>query len=277
MQKHGKLIWVLLLQMAVFWPVWRWYFSRMTYSPEELPGLIGIFVALFLIWFNNRSFRIQEPGRKRAQCIPFVWLIVFNTIYFLTYPFSPPLIRAIIAVYGIGFTLTSYILGNGWHLGILGLFILGLPIIPTLQFYLGFPMRWFVGTVTVPLLNLSGFSVSLSGTCLDWCGKLIMIDAPCSGVKMLWSGLFLIFTLIGLYHTSFIQSTLAFIFTIAVILFGNILRSAALFYLEAGVIQAPPWAHEGFGLVSFFIAVCLIYLGFQRIRGNHLCTDILSI
>jgi hypothetical protein len=53
------------------------------------------------------------------------------------------------------------------------------------------PLRVIVGVATAFLLQMQGLDVWREGVCLHFGEKLIWIDAPCSGIKMLWFGFFL--------------------------------------------------------------------------------------
>jgi exosortase/archaeosortase family protein len=132
-------------------------------------------------------------------------------------------------------TLGSLSFGRPFHMGMLGLMSLSLPLIPTLQFYGGYPLRVLVASVAAPLIRLGGFAVIQEGTCLNWDGQLIWIDAPCSGVRMLWTGLYLACTLAYLSRLGFFRTLLVLAFAFPAIILGNIFRAVALFYLEAGV------------------------------------------
>lgn len=267
--KRNLILAILIMQILAFWPVWRWYFQRITDSPEELAGLLGIGTALFLVWYQGRS-----AGPEKPQLF---WPILLTILYTLTYPFTPPLLRAMFAFGAIGTAITGLLLQSGFHLGIWGLLLLGLPVIPTLQFYLGFPFRWMAAFIAAPLLNLTGFAVSQSGTCLNWSGNLMMIDAPCSGIKMLWTGLYLTLTLLTFYNFKLLQSCLALFWAVVTVFIGNVLRSVTLFYLEAGIVKAPPWAHEGVGLISFTLVAILIFvsIGFMG-RWKKPCAKFIS-
>lgn len=265
MRYRTILIVLVLLELISFWPVWNWYFSRVISSPDELTGILSIVTALFLIW-NKRVH--TDPK------LPLLGMIVLNIIYALTYPFSPPLIRAMIAFSAIAVTLTRFFLKVDFNPGIWGLFILGVPLIPSLQFYLGYPLRWLTAFIAVMLINLSGFSISQSGACLNWSGRLVVIDAPCSGIKMFWTGYYLMLTLTAINGFKFPKTIIALLLTTAIIMFGNILRSVTLFYLEAGIVQAPGWMHEIIGLVTFIFVSLMIYFISTRLRRVRKCNDI---
>src|SRR5690606_31711754 len=111
--------------------------------------------------------------------------------YAAGYHFLPPLVRAGLAALALGLALSRWRFGVWLHPGVTGLLLLSLPVVPTLQFYLGYPMRWLVAALASAMLRLAGYAVRPEGACLDWAGKLVALDAPCSGVRMLWAGLFL--------------------------------------------------------------------------------------
>jgi exosortase/archaeosortase family protein len=155
---------------------------------------------------------------------------------------------------------------------------LSLPLIPTLQFYGGYPLRILVAGVAAPVLRLGGFSVIQEGTCLNWGGQLIWIDAPCSGVRMLWVGLYLACTLASLYGLRFFKTLLVLGLSFYAIIDGNIFRAVALFYLEAGIVEMPGWAHAYAGVVAFLIVAAGIVAAVHLIEREKqkLCGELSS-
>src|SRR5262249_39732051 len=139
-----------------------------------------------------------------------------------------------------------------------------LPLMASLQFFLGYPLRSFIATLSVPLLRLNGLAVTREGTALDWAGRLVEIDAPCSGVKMLWAGMFLTFTRACLFRLNAGRTILAAAFAFATIVLGNVLRSTALFYIEAGIVNLPSFAHTGIGVVVFGMTASAIAYGVRH-------------
>jgi exosortase/archaeosortase family protein len=160
---------------------------------------------------------------------------------------------------------------------IAGLLLLALPTIPLLQFYLGYPLRVLVGAVTAPLLQFAGLSVIREGTGLQWNGQLIAIDAPCSGIRMLWAGLFLLCAGAWFYRLSARKTIVAALLALVVIVGGNMLRASALFYLEAEILPLPSFihpnvAHNGVGIVTFVITAIGIVASaqwLQRMQPYH--------
>lgn len=197
-------------------------------------------------------------------------------LYAATYQFLPPLARAGLAITALGCTVSSLRFGRSFHMGVLGLMYLSLPLIQTLQFYDGYPLRVLVASVAAPLLRLGGFSVAREGTCLNWGGQLVWIDAPCSGVRMLWVGRYLACTLSSLYRLRFFKTLSVLAFAFLAIIFGNIFRVVALFYVEAGVVKMPGWAHDYTGVAAFLIVAVCIVAAVNWIRKERTCEELLS-
>jgi exosortase/archaeosortase family protein len=256
-----RLLLIVGLQLIAFWEIWRWYVTRALYSWDQPWGVLAL-VAAFAFVFASRK------PLPRDECSLFVPALLVG-LYVATYFVLPPLPRAMIAFTALAVTLSSLRFGKLFHPGLLGLFYLSLPTIPTLQFFGGYPLRVVVAQLTAPILRMAGFSVMAEGTCLNWAGKLIWIDAPCSGIKMLWVGMFLTFVLLCIYELPFVRALLLLPACAIVILAGNVFRAVALFYLEAGVLKLPSWGHEYAGLVAFvLIAVGIVWIVSMLRRGN---------
>jgi len=254
---------LLLLQLLAFWPVWNWYGLRLRDSTDELWGLVALLSAIVIFFLSNPKIKEIRWGLSAF----------FILIYATLFHFVPPLVRAIFAMTAITLFLRSFQSEKPVLFQIWGLLLLSLPIIPTMQFYLGYPLRIIVGSISSMLLQLSGFPVFRDGVCLNWNNNLIWIDAPCSGIKMLWAGFFLTFLLSYFYKLS-IKKTIEMMFiSFAVILFGNILRSTALFFVEGGIFSFPSWFHVGTGIVAFtFIGISITVLThFIKSRGGIVC------
>lgn len=264
----NRALFVVALQLLAFWPVWRWYSTRITNSTDEMWSLLALATAMVLLWWKKRP----ASERKPHLFLPTILVL----LYACTYPFFPPLLRATIAVTALGCTMSSLSFGRPFHLGTLGLLYLSLPVIPSLQFYGGYPLRVFVASVAAPLLRLGGFAVIREGTCLNWDGQLIWIDAPCSGIRMLWAGLYLACTLAFVYELPFIKKLFALATAFFAIIFGNVFRSVALFYLEAGVIENQSYAHSFIGVSAFMIAALGIAATIQCLRKERTCDVQLS-
>lgn len=259
----------LILQLAAFWPVWRWYAARVTDGSDDGGwGALALGTAVAFLWRRRpeASAAVPSPGLVTTVMLA----------YAMTYVFLPPLLRAALAMTAVGCALSAWRLGTVCHAGTWGLLMLSLPVLPTMQFYLGYPLRVAAGAVTVPLLQLGGLAVVREGTCLNWGGRLISIDAPCSGVRMLWTGLYLAFSLACLCRLGLRRTGGVALVALAAVVLGNILRSAALFFVEAGIVAVPPWVHQGVGVAAFLAAAGLVAAFALRKAGRRPCPDVPS-
>lgn len=248
----------LLIQAAAFWPVWQWYVRRLTDGSDEPWGLVALVTAVVLFC------RSSTEQHLRSQWIVHAGLML---LYAAAYPFVPKLVLAAIAVSSLACTASVLRCGTWIHVPTLGLCLLSLPLMPSLQFYLGYPLRIVSGTVAALFLHLSGIPVIQEGTCLRWGTELVSIDAPCSGLSMLWVCVYLALAMAGLLGLNAWRSFSLLITALAITILGNALRSAALFHLETGILQMPAWCHDAVGLVVFAaVAMVIAWLSVQLSR-----------
>jgi len=132
-------------------------------------------------------------------------------------------------------------------------------------------MRALSGAISAPMLQLAGFSVILEGTCLRYGTDLIALDAPCSGVRMLWAGLFLAFNAAWVYRLSAPKTLLAAAISVVIVICANGIRAAALFFVEMSPDSAGTWPHDGVGLVIFGATAILLIRVAQRLGGIAKC------
>jgi exosortase/archaeosortase family protein len=241
------------LVAAATWDAWRWYVLRIAAAPDEAAAL-GLTVA-FLTAVGLARRAPTRPAPPMPPSFP-VWPIAgLLLLYATTYPFLPPIVRAAIAIPATLYCLHVTLMQERPPLAFWGLVALSLPVLPSLQFVLGYPMRIVSATLTVALLRLQGLAIEQQGTFLVWQGETVQFDAPCSGVSMLRAGLLL--TLLGatLLRLSPVRMLTALAAALAFAVAANALRAASLFYVEAGLIaDAPAWWHDGIGLSAFVLS-----------------------
>jgi len=248
-----RLALILGLQLVAFWEVWHWYVTRAVYSWDQPWGVVAFVAAILFLILSRRPL----PQNERSLRLPAVLILVYAATYFAL----PPLARAMIAFTAVAVTASLVRFGKAFHAGLFGLVYLSLPTIPTLQFFGGYPLRIVVAQLTAPILRIAGFAVVAEGTCLNWSGQLIWIDAPCSGIKMLWVGLFLTFVVLCFHELPLRKVFLLMPFVGIVIMVANVFRAVALFYIEAGVLDFPAGSHEYAGVIAFVLeAVGIIAL-----------------
>jgi exosortase/archaeosortase family protein len=242
--RHSRLATLALLAGAL-WPIWRWYAARAR-DPGEGWELLSLATAVLFVALRAPTM----PARAADLRLPALLLLAYTAAY----PFVPPLLRAGIAFAALAAASSALVFERRLHLPLAGLILLALPVIASLNFYLGYPLRAAVGAVTAALLQMNGLAVVQDGALLVWGGQSISIDAPCSGVNMLWAGLYLAFALAAFQELDAIRTTLLALLATCGVLAANVLRAAALFYLEAGVVRLPGEWHAAIGLTVFLLA-----------------------
>jgi len=239
---------VVALALAL-WPVGRWYVARMCDGSDEPWGLAALASAVV---FAPRSGWLEPLTKGRL-----LLLSVLLALYAATNNnLLPPLMHALLAVTALGVAVG----GRKFPLAWWALLVLSLPLVATLQFYLSYPLRLATAALDVPLLRLVGLHVVAEGTTLHWAGETVIVDAPCSGIHMAWTGLFLAASL-ACWQRLDPRQTARLLRRAGLIVFvANVLRAAVLFCTESKIWPAPVWAHEGVGLALFAAAAIAIYL-----------------
>jgi exosortase len=239
-----------LMLPVLGWDAWRFLAGRV----DGLSGLALTLVGLAAAW---PALRAVAAGR--ASPVPLVPLAFGLLGYAAAVLIAPPLIAAAAAAVAAT-VLFRFLAGNRlpWAPQA-GLVLLALPLFPSLDFYLAYPMRKIGAALAAGLLRMNGMTVSVEGVALRWGETLLLFDAACSGIRMLWVSLFLVHVLALLARFTLRRYACALAIAVAMAVVGNAVRAASLFYLENGFI-APlhgPIMHEAVGLAAFLLSACL--------------------
>jgi exosortase/archaeosortase family protein len=257
---HAYLITALV--MAATWDAWRWYLHRVWETPEEAASLFLTVAFLGALGVARRS--------KAAMPLPLLPVALLLAAFAASYVMLPPIARAAIAIAATLFCGHLAAFKERPPVAFWGLVALALPVVPSLQFVLGYPMRIVCAALSVGLLQAHGLAVERQGTFLAWREELIQFDAPCSGVNMLWAGLLL--TLMGcvLFRFNVLKVTIAVALSFVLAIACNVLRATSLFYVEAGLLpHAQAWWHEGIGIAAFTVSAAATLWLLTRLRGRE--------
>jgi exosortase len=256
---------VVALHALCFWPVWQWYVARMTDGSDEPWGVAALIVAALSTWPFNRRVKLRLDDGLLAGAA------ILTFIYAAVVPFAPPLVRAFLAVTALACSWVSACGARSRLPAIAVLFALSLPVLATLQFYAGYPLRSLTTAGAGASLNLLGIDVESAGTALLWQGRTVLVDAPCSGVRMLWTGVAL-GCVLALQRESISWRGLAMLLLLVlpVTLLANTLRAAALFIIETRDQQLPQFAHTLVGVVTFAAAgIAIVAIESLLRKGRH--------
>lgn len=243
------------LLLVSSWPTVAWYFARMGDGSDEPWGVLALLAAL--------GFSVR--GRK-GRFGEYRFLLAAASL--LVPLFAGGLLTPLIVSLFVVLAMASLLVDRRCWLGHAGLFVLALPLISSLQFYGGYPLRWLIGKFSSGILSLLGQRVEVQGTAMKWRGELIVIDAPCSGVQMLWASAFLACVMICIQRMGIRKSIMLLQVASVSAFLGNALRNVLLFYLESGLVGSAKWAHDGVGMAVFVVVLSVIVWAGSRLGSD---------
>ncbi|MDM8347405.1 exosortase Q [Pseudomonas sp. sp1636] len=243
--------WLLLPTLAL-WPVWQWSVRRMSDGSDDPFGIVALAALLPMLW-RERSRLAAAPR------LPGLLLALLLCAVAALTPGLPPLLRAVLAVLALFSGVLALRVPGQALLAWLGLALLALPIMSSLQFFIGYPLRVLTAEVSAWLLRAGGLEVLRQGSTLEVAGQLVMVDAPCSGIQMAWVAYFTAFATAAWLRLTDRQLLRRLPLLGGLVLTGNILRNSVLVLQETGRLDWPSWMHEGTGLLVF-VAVCALVL-----------------
>jgi len=249
--RRHRAAWLLGALAIALWPHWAYVARRMVDGSDEPWGVLALATVALLV-FRDRT-QIAEP--PRGALVASVALALLAAVASLT---LPDLAAAAVAMLALGVALIHALRRPAAAL--IALLLLSLPIIASLQFYLGFPLRVVTAWGAAHLLALFGLDVSSAGAALQWNGTTVLIDAPCAGIGMLWVGSYTAAVLSYLNRATASRTLLNASGAALLVLVANIVRNTALFFPEARIVHWPAVSHDLIGLLAFATAVAPIVI-----------------
>jgi exosortase/archaeosortase family protein len=240
-------VWLTLLAAAL-WPTGWWMGQRMLDGSDEPLGLLALAALGVLLWHCRG--RLRAAPRLGWLAVALAAALASTATLWQV----PPLLSSLLGLLALGAGFVAFLPPGLATAPVLGLSVLSLPLLASLQFYAGYPLRILTAEASRWLLAAS-FSVQRSGASLLVNGQLVIVDAPCSGVQMLWLGYFTA-CVVALYAHRADASFLARLPAVSLlVLAGNVVRNAVLVAFEASGQHLAAWAHEAVGL-ALLAAVC---------------------
>jgi exosortase/archaeosortase family protein len=239
------------LHAVALWPHALWAARRVADGSDDPLGLAAL--AALLLWLLRAA-----PTLRVAPQIG--WLAAaaaLTAAASATCLWAPPLAAALLAALALAAHLGAWLPAGVARLPLAGLVLLTLPLVASLQFYLGYPLRVFTAEFSAWLLRATGQAAERSGAAMTVNGQLVIVDAPCSGVQMAWLAYFAacaVAAFVGLPERRFLQRLpLVGLCVLA----GNVLRNSLLVGLEARPQGLSSAWHEAIGLAVLMGVVAL--------------------
>ncbi len=256
-------LWLALLAAAL-WPTFWWMGQRMVDGSDDPLGLLALAALGTLAWVHRRALRAAPRLSWLAAAMAGTLAATAARAHL------PDLASALVALLALAAGLVAFLPARVAVAPVLGLSVLSLPLLASLQFYAGYPLRVVTAEASRWLLALMQHDVSRSGTSLLVNGHLVIVDAPCSGVQMVWLGYFTA-CVVALYTQHFMQhftqhltqhlsshasrafDSRTFLTRLPavsmLVLTANVVRNTLLVAAEASGAHLPGWAHDAVGLL----------------------------
>jgi hypothetical protein len=167
----------LALHALALWPHGVYLVRRAFDGSDDPLGLVALFALAVLV----------AAQRQRLRLTPHLgWLVVALALALLAngawWAGAPSLASALLAALSLAGALLAWWPRETAKAPLLGLVVLALPWLATLQFYLGWPLRVLTAQLSAWALTLSGFVAERSGASMLVSGQLVIVDAPCSTI-----------------------------------------------------------------------------------------------
>lgn len=238
--------------VLALWPHWIYMARRLVDGSDEPWGILALATVLVLVARDRAELSVPT----RSALVASAALGVLAAAASLA---MPDLAAAAIAMLALALFLVHALPGRP-ATPLVALLLLALPVIASLQFYLGFPLRAFTAHAATLVLALAGVDASAAGAAIVHRGTTVLVDAPCAGIGMLWIGSYTAALLSYLARADGARTAINAVAAALLVLAANVARNAALFFPEAGLVQWPAWSHEAIGLAALALAVVPIVL-----------------
>jgi exosortase/archaeosortase family protein len=254
----------MLLQLIALWPHAVWMWRRLQDGSDEPLGPLALLtLGLLLISWRRRLREAPQPGWLAAGA--FLTLAGAGATLVLS-----PLPAALLGMLGFAAGVAAWLPIGAARLPFAGLAVLSLPLLASLQFYVGYPLRVVAAVLAGGLLRVAGIAAERSGAALQVDGRLVLVDAPCSGVQMAWLAYFTAFATAALAGMDDRRLLRRLPCVGALVIAANALRNAVLVGLEARPTGLWPPLHEAIGALVL-AGLCAAILAVMRQGVRHEC------
>ena len=257
--------WPLLVALAA-WPSAAWAVRRLLDDSDDPLGIVALGALMMALWHARGRF--ARAPRLGTMAIAAMLVVVAN----VPSAALPDLVRALLASLAIVFSLAAIAEPDEPIAPYAGLAILALPLLSSLQFYAGFPLRVVTAEASSWLLMSMGSQVERVGSALTVDGHLVLVDAPCSGVQMAWVGYFTACVVAWMFRVSNRAFIARLPLVSATVLAGNIVRNTVLVAADADGVAMTDAMHAAIGLAAFAVVgtiIAVAYAGARRPNGEE--------
>ena len=252
------------LQAAALWPHGAWMARRVQDGSDEPLGLAALALLLMLLVARSHALRIApQTGWLAASAL----LTLAANAALLA---APPLLCALIGALALAAALMAWLPARGPRAPLAGLVVLALPLISSLQYYGGYPLRVLTAQLSAWVLRIRRHRGGARRRLDAGARAAGIVDAPCSGVQMVWMAYFCacaVAALTALRDGDFLKRLPAIG---ALVLVGNVLRNSLLVALESRPQGLDADIHQAIGLTVLAVVCAAVAVKMKGARHDDL-------
>ncbi len=249
----------LALHALALWPHGVYVAQRALDGSDDPLGVVALLAAAALLASQHARLRLTPQLGWLAAAVALA--LAANGAWCVG---AAALAGALLAALSLGCALLAWWPRDRAKAPLLGLVVLALPWQATLQFYLGWPLRVLAAQMSAWGLQGLGFAAQRSGASMIVDGRLVLVDAPCSGVQMAWLAYFTACACAAATGTADGAFVRRLPLVGLAVLAGNVLRNSVLVALEARPSGLAPAWHEAIGLAVLGAVCAVVWLLMRR-------------
>jgi exosortase/archaeosortase family protein len=254
----------LALQALALWPHGAYLIERALDGSDDPLGLLALLAAAGLVAWQADALRLVP--RLRWLALAIVLTMAANAAWVVA---VPALAAGGLAALALGASLAAWwpapAIAARPLAPVIGLLLLALPLVASLQFYVGYPLRVVTAEASSWALQAAGIDALRSGASMQVDGRLVIVDAPCSGVQLAWWGYFSACAAAAVSPLRDARFVRRLPIVGAIVLLANVARNSVLVALEARPEGLSTTAHQAVGLVALtLVCVSVGWLMAQR-------------
>ncbi len=210
------------LQLPFLWP--RWFGT----AGELIAGVCFIGTAMVFGWMLKRNPTAEStPEQPIWHAIAVIFVVAFAFGSSL-----PRLVRVGLILGGLCSSMLALMPARERNTAftLSGMLMLSLPVSPSLQFLFGYPLRVLAGQIAC--LALPGDAEAV-GTGILFRNSVVFVDAPCSGINILWVSMLLALIAAMAFRTCRAWTLVLLGSSVGIAVLANVVRTAFLCLLTA--------------------------------------------
>jgi Transmembrane exosortase (Exosortase_EpsH) len=225
-----SMCWPLLVALAA-WPSVVWTGRRLIDSAGDRLGIVALCALMLALW--HARLRFDRPPRVALLCIAATLVFATN----LAPDALPDALRALIAACAVTTALASVADRDETIAPYAGMLLLALPLMASIDFHAGYPLRLLTAESSRWLLSLADWEVARVGSTVTVDGHFVQAAATSSGAHLAWVGAFIACVVAWMLRVPSVALVMRLPLIAVATLVVNIARNTLLIAADASQVQ----------------------------------------